>query len=119
MSRVDAAERIAQDVYASWARHPHRDTVLAALIAVARQTAAVEPDPRPGCVRLSDGQMQALRLAAAGLGNVEIAAALGVSPNAVKSKLVVVRERLGARNRVEMVVLVARAGLVTLGEAGR
>lgn len=118
MSRADAAERIAQDVYAAWSRQPRRDTVLPALIAVAKQSAMAEPDPRPGCVRLSGGQLQALRLAAAGLGNVEIAAALGVSPNAVKSRLVVVRERLGANNRVQMVLLAAQAGLVRLGQEG-
>jgi DNA-binding CsgD family transcriptional regulator len=51
--------------------------------------------------KLSQRQAQAVRLAADGLTNGEIAAELGIGPESVKTHLAAAYRKLGVRNRME------------------
>ncbi|MGW2288689.1 response regulator [Streptomyces phaeochromogenes] len=69
--------------------------------AVVRSSAGDKP---PG-VELTPRQREILRHVAAGATNREIAEALGLTPNTVKSYWQQVLQKLGARNRVEALLL--------------
>lgn len=60
---------------------------------------------RPPAVELTPRQWEILRHVAAGETNREIAEALGLTPNTVKSYWQQVLQKLGARNRVEALLL--------------
>jgi DNA-binding CsgD family transcriptional regulator len=57
---------------------------------------------------LSPQQATASRLAARGLSNTEIAAQMGIAYGTVKTHLYTAMLRTGARNRVELTVMVER-----------
>lgn len=69
-------------------------------------------DARP--VSLSRRQTQLLSLVAQGLRNKEIASALGISEGTVKTYLSALCEKVGARDRIELVL----CGLKNFGNAG-
>ncbi|HUE90027.1 MAG TPA: LuxR C-terminal-related transcriptional regulator [Vicinamibacterales bacterium] len=61
--------------------------------------------------RLAPRERQIIRALAAGATNREIAARLGLKEQTVKNRLSVIYGKLGARNRLELVVHARRYGL--------
>jgi DNA-binding NarL/FixJ family response regulator len=98
------------------------------LEAVARGEAAISPAtaariideflrPRPvversGPERLTEREVEVLRLVTAGLRNKEIAAGLAISENTVKFHLKNIVEKLHAQSRAELAARAVREGLV-------
>ncbi len=96
-----------------------RDCVLALLGRGDEAPAATPGEARASAIGeaaaaggLSARQMEIILLAAEGLSNKEIAAAIDVSPETVKSHLATVFQKLGARNRMEAIDAARRRGLV-------
>ena len=73
------------------------------------------PRPAPGLDELTPRQLEILRLIADGLSNVEIATRLWLSPLTVKTHVSHVLRKLGARDRVQLVVAAYESGLVVAG----
>jgi DNA-binding NarL/FixJ family response regulator len=67
---------------------------------------------RPDPDRLTDREMDVLRLVVAGMRNKEIAADLGISENTAKFHLRNILDKLHAQNRAEVVARAMRDGLV-------
>jgi predicted ATPase/DNA-binding CsgD family transcriptional regulator len=67
-----------------------------------------EPPPSP----LTDRQIEVVRLLATGMGNKEIAGALGLTSKTVMHHTTAIYRRLGVRGRSEAVAWAVRAGLV-------
>ena len=63
---------------------------------------------------LTSRERDVLALLADGLGNKQIAARLGISPNTVKTHLELLFERLGVSSRAEAVAVGVRRGLLLL-----
>lgn len=61
---------------------------------------------------LTDRQFQVLRLVADGRKGPEIAAVLGTTPDTVKTHLIRIRRKLGARDRPHAVATAFRLGLL-------
>lgn len=59
---------------------------------------------------MTDRYRLTLELVCAGLTNGEIACSLGVSEEAIKSRMKVLKNRYGARTRAHLVALAIRAG---------
>jgi DNA-binding NarL/FixJ family response regulator len=68
--------------------------------------------PPQNAQRLTDREVEVLRLVTAGLRNREIAAELGISENTVKFHLKNIVEKLHAQNRAELAARAVREGLV-------
>jgi DNA-binding NarL/FixJ family response regulator len=66
-------------------------------------------DPETG---LSSREIEVLRLVAAGMGNLQIAAKLYISPETVKTHIKHIMEKLAAHDRTEAAVKAIRNGLV-------
>lgn len=75
---------------------------------------AVEPDPR-STDRLTERELDVLRLVVAGMRNKEIAGELGVSENTIKFHLRNILDKLHAESRTEVVALAFREGLIPGG----
>jgi len=81
--------------------------------------ARIRPDDpaRPGdghpLAALTQREIEVLRLIAAGMSNAEIAGALVISAETVKTYVSRILAKLGLRDRVQAVVLAYRVGLVT------
>lgn len=67
--------------------------------------------------RLSQRELQVLRLIAEGQSNVEIAAALCLSPNTVKFHVRSILNKFGVEHRVQAAILAHRVGLIGVEEA--
>ncbi|WP_171165084.1 response regulator transcription factor [Streptomyces sp. I05A-00742] len=67
---------------------------------------------------LSDREREVLTLVARGLTNTELATTLGLSPLTTKTHVSRIMGKLGARDRVQLVIAAYEAGLVRPGEAG-
>jgi DNA-binding NarL/FixJ family response regulator len=76
-------------------------------------TARPEPRPAPPELeQLTDREREMMVLAAAGLSNAEIAAALHVSPLTGKTHISSILGRLGVRDRMQLIVLAYETGMV-------
>jgi len=106
------------------------DDILAAVRVVAAGDAIIAPavtrrliaefagQPRPGrppreLTGITDREREVLRLVGLGMSNAEIAAALYISMGTVKTHVARLLAKLGARDRVQLVITAYEAGLVT------
>jgi DNA-binding NarL/FixJ family response regulator len=87
------------------------DSVLKSLVADHLDRLPDRASP-PGLERLTAREKQVLHLVAGGQTNVEIARALFVSETTVKTHVARTLAKLGARDRIQLVVLAHRSGLV-------
>jgi ATP/maltotriose-dependent transcriptional regulator MalT len=65
-----------------------------------------------GTLRISDREFQALELLAAGRSNNEIASALGVSPNTVKTRVARLYSNLEVTQRTEAILSTRELGML-------
>ena len=77
------------------------------------------PEPVPGLDRLTERELEVLRLMARGMSNAEIAAALYLGEATIKTHVGRVLTKLNARDRVQAVVAAYESGLVAPGTAER
>ena len=75
-------------------------------------------EPRPGrtpreLTGITDREREVLRLVGLGMSNAEIAAALYISAGTTKTHVARLLAKLGARDRVQLVIIAYEAGLVT------
>jgi DNA-binding NarL/FixJ family response regulator len=84
---------------------------------IAEYAAHAKPGPAagPGLEALTERERQVLMLIAEGLTNHEIAQRLVVSPLTAKTHVSRVMLKLGARDRVQLVVVAYQTGLVRPG----
>jgi DNA-binding NarL/FixJ family response regulator len=98
------------------------DDLVAAIVAIARDDALVEPETTVRLIEraarkqppvpldgLSDGERLLLELVAAGLSDADIAARLGAGASQVGADVAQLRAKLGARDRVHAVLAAHRA----------
>ncbi|HEV2782603.1 MAG TPA: response regulator transcription factor [Actinophytocola sp.] len=90
------------------ARDTDADRTLIPILAIATQVATPDNSPH----QLTARQLQVLRLVAAGQSNKQIGHTLNLSPLTVKTHLTHIGQKLGARNRVQIVALAIRAGVI-------
>lgn len=83
-----------------------------ALEVSAQQRFAGQPDPS-ALDRLTPRELDVVKLVASGCSNAEISSALQLSGSTVKSYVQRVLDKLGVRNRVGVVILAYRAGLLS------
>jgi DNA-binding NarL/FixJ family response regulator len=88
--------------------------ILAELARTEPAGGAAAPEPADPD-RLTERELDVLRLVVAGLRNKEIAARLGISENTVKFHLRNILDKLHAQNRAEVVARAMREGLVEGG----
>ncbi|HZP97437.1 MAG TPA: LuxR C-terminal-related transcriptional regulator [Candidatus Limnocylindria bacterium] len=73
---------------------------------------APRAETRPPVEHLTRRELQVLRLFAAGSTNAEVAEALHISAYTARNHVASIQRKLGARNRLEIVLLSMRAGLL-------
>ena len=104
------------------------DTLLQAMQVVARgevwlssalQTRLVGALVDPSAAQLTAREREIVRLVALGFRNAEIAAQLFISAVTVKTHLSRVFEKLGVRDRADLVLYAIRSGLIAVNEQAR
>jgi DNA-binding NarL/FixJ family response regulator len=76
-----------------------------------------KPDPR--LAELTAREREVLELVAQGLSNAEIAEALTVEGTTIKTHVQRILTKLGARNRIEVVIAAYEWGLISPGQTPR
>jgi DNA-binding NarL/FixJ family response regulator len=72
------------------------------------------PDPRPRQLTgITDREREVLRLVGLGMSNAEIAAALYITPGTAKTHVARLLAKLGARDRVQLVITAYETGMVS------
>jgi two-component system, NarL family, response regulator LiaR len=98
------------------------EILLAAVRAVARGRTFIDPSVTgrfgPAAEDLTPREIDVVRLLAAGRSNKEIAVALAIAEETVKSHVTNVLAKLHAENRAQAVTQALKRGLVTLEEIG-
>ncbi len=100
-----------------------RDEILAGIRSVAAGQSALSPAvavrlvermrrPEPAAVFLTPRELEVLRLVAAGHGNKQVAAVLGIGEATVKTHLLRVYDKLGVDGRTRAVTLAMERGLL-------
>jgi DNA-binding NarL/FixJ family response regulator len=81
-----------------------------------RYLPSTDPDGRGNSIseRLTQRELQVLRMLAAGLGNKEIAAQLSISDHTAKFHVAQILAKLGAGSRTEAVMTAIRRGLIPI-----
>lgn len=75
-----------------------------------------QPDAFPGIGKLTDRELDVVRLMARGLSNSEIAGELYLGESTIKTHVGRILSKLGARDRVQAVVAAYESGLVAPGD---
>jgi DNA-binding NarL/FixJ family response regulator len=87
--------------------------LLRAAMELSAATAARPAEPRrPGSGELTDQEVRILKLMAEGMSNAEVAEALSVSRNTVKTHVHNIFAKLGVTDRTQAVILAMRKGMV-------
>ena len=84
-----------------------------AVAGVAPPARAVEAAPSPALDGLTQRQREILALLLEGQSNKEMARALGILEGTIKVHLRSIMQRLGVRNRTQLALMAAKAGLVS------
>jgi DNA-binding NarL/FixJ family response regulator len=87
------------------------------LITAWTQRTATVATPTAGLEALTDRERQVLRQVAEGLTNAEIGTRLHITPGTAKTHVARLLMKLGARDRVQLVILAFRTGLVGPNES--
>jgi DNA-binding NarL/FixJ family response regulator len=82
---------------------------------LARREAASEPPQQVPAPKLTDREMQVLKLIARGMNNKDIAKELFISENTVKNHVRNILEKLQIHSRMEAVMVAVREKLIELG----
>jgi two-component system NarL family response regulator len=82
---------------------------------LARRAAASEPPQQVPAPKLTDREMQVLKLIARGMNNRDIAKELFISENTVKNHVRNILEKLQIHSRMEAVMVAVREKLIELG----
>ncbi len=91
-------------------------SVTQALIDEIARLPAGQPESFPGVDELTDRELEVVKLMAKGMSNGEIATELILGEATIKTHVGRVLAKLGARDRVQAVVIAYESGLVTPGE---
>lgn len=81
--------------------HQFLQEVLSPILAASRELQK-QPTPLPSDISLTKAERQVLTLLESGLTSKEIARHLGKSPNTIDNQLSTLRQKLGVRNKVEL-----------------
>jgi DNA-binding NarL/FixJ family response regulator len=106
----------------------HADELCRAIRAAVNGEVQLSPEAAARLVRevrapespevLTERETEVLRLLAQGKANTQIAAALSIGENTVKTHVSSILEKLGVQSRTQAALYAAQIGLVPLGESG-
>ena len=109
-------EEVAQAIRSVWAGQSRISPSMASklLTEFAAMSKATEEKPQMPSPRLTDREMEVLRLVAQGLNNRDIAATLFISENTVKNHIRNILDKLHLHSRMEAVVYAVREKMIEI-----